>query len=140
MIRRTPRSTRTDTHFPYTTLCRSCKETRHATLPLVILSWGGAGQAARCSGAGSALRHHADAGAGFQYGELDLVEPLAALLLARGCEHFFAADACLCQGAPVVLSAPDLHRRSAIDQEAIAWHPFLHLAEGPLVSDQANPD
>src|SRR3546814_191118 len=103
MIRRTPRSTRTDTHFPYTTLCRSCKETRHATLPLVILSWGGAGQAARCSGAGSALRHHADAGAGFQYGELDLVEPLEALLLARGCEHFFDADAGSCQGALVGL-------------------------------------
>src|SRR3546814_6651535 len=120
MIRRTPRSTRTDTHFPYTTLCRSCKETRHATLPLVILSWGGAGQAARCSGAGSALRHHADAGAGFQYGELDLVEPLEALLLARGCEHFFDADAGSCQGALVGLAVADEHRRRAIDQEAYA--------------------
>src|SRR3546814_6720026 len=29
MIRRPPRSTRTDTLFPYTTLCRSCQAPRH---------------------------------------------------------------------------------------------------------------
>src|SRR3546814_11370113 len=127
MIRRTPRSTRTDTHFPYTTLCRSCKETRHATLPLVILSWGGAGQAARCSGAGSALRHHADAGAGFQYGDLDFVEPLEALLLARGCEPFFDAAAGSCQAALVGLSVADAHLRLALDPQPYAPPPFLHL-------------
>src|SRR3546814_2417410 len=87
-------------------------------LPLVILAWGGGGQAVRCSGAGSALRHHADAGAGFQYGELDLVEPLEALLLARGCEHFFDADAGSCQGALVGLAVADEHRRRAIDQRS----------------------
>src|SRR3546814_19937406 len=103
-----------------------CTETRHATLPLVILSWGGAVQAARCSCAGSALRHHADAGAGFQYGELDLVEPLEALLLARGCEPFFDAAAGSCQGALVGLAVADENRRRALAQESYARQPLRH--------------
>src|SRR3546814_7008385 len=34
MIRRPPRSTRTDTLFPYTTLVRSVRRGRHALIPL----------------------------------------------------------------------------------------------------------
>src|SRR3546814_16401762 len=38
MIRRPPRSTRTDTLFPYTTLCRS--HAASASDPLWVLTWG----------------------------------------------------------------------------------------------------
>src|SRR3546814_13946435 len=39
MIRRPPRSTRTDTLFPYTTLFRSCQETGDGLLHAVVFSW-----------------------------------------------------------------------------------------------------
>src|SRR3546814_2570267 len=37
MIRRPPRSTRTDTLFPYTTLCRSVEALQHIILPALVL-------------------------------------------------------------------------------------------------------
>src|SRR3546814_16834355 len=49
MIRRPPRSTRTDTLFPYTTLFRSCRE--HAAFP---------GHAGRCAGAARVLLSRID--------------------------------------------------------------------------------
>src|SRR3546814_18137670 len=41
MIRRPPRSTRTDTLFPYTTLFRSWRRGLLIGVPLAILAWGG---------------------------------------------------------------------------------------------------
>src|SRR3546814_21158268 len=46
MIRRPPRSTRTDTLFPYTTLFRSLGELRHACVDLVGADIGGIEDAA----------------------------------------------------------------------------------------------
>src|SRR3546814_13905101 len=40
MIRRPPRATRTDTHFPYTTLFRACAR-RAAARPTPISTWSG---------------------------------------------------------------------------------------------------
>src|SRR3546814_2551566 len=41
MIRRPPRSTRTDTLFPYTTLCRSIRALNLQDIVLVCQDWGG---------------------------------------------------------------------------------------------------
>src|SRR3546814_5889358 len=49
MILRPPRSTRTDTLFPYTTLFRSCSLRFTATKTLTILSTPGASSSPRCS-------------------------------------------------------------------------------------------
>src|SRR3546814_2689717 len=91
MIRRPPRSTRTDTRFPYTPLCRSAVGGR-------VEAAGGAGEGVDvgCLHAGGAGQHRGDAlepGAG---GEVEhplaahhfrVVEQIAGERLARSEEH-----------------------------------------------------
>src|SRR3546814_14489847 len=58
MIRRPPRSTRTDTLFPYTTLFRSLRETEQVDLDHAFR---GVALALRARGDGSAVEHRVDA-------------------------------------------------------------------------------
>src|SRR3546814_15502196 len=60
MIRRPPRSTRTDTLFPYTTLFRSGDTLEAADLLAELLALGGVGEPVVEGAAGAADRHGGD--------------------------------------------------------------------------------